>query len=48
MAIVAVVEFVGAMPNGQASLPHGISICTSLISASVDFGLPVIEITLRP
>ena len=46
--MVAVVEFVGAMPNGHASLPHGISMCMSLICASVESGRPVSEITLSP
>ena len=46
--MVAVVEFVGAMPNGHASLPHGISMWMSLICASVESGRPVIEMTLSP
>ena len=48
IAIVAVVELVGAIPNGHASLPQGISTWTSLNVASVESGRPVIEITLSP
>src|SRR5574344_1688450 len=48
IAIVAVVEFVGAIPNGHASLPQGIRTWTSLSEASVDFGSRVSEMTLSP
>ena len=46
--MVAVVEFVGAMPNGHVSRPQGISTWMSLIFANVEDGEPVSETTLRP
>ena len=48
IAIVAVVEFVGAMPNGQASFPQGMRIWQSESFASVDPSSRVIEMTLSP
>ena len=48
IAIVAVAEFVGAIPNGQASAPHGIGSVKSLALASVESGLPVTATTFSP
>ena len=48
MTIVAVADVVGAMPNGQASGPHGTGSTTSLIFASVDSESPVTATILSP